>query len=129
MLAYYVEWHMRRKLKPLLLDDEDAEGPAARRTSVVAPATISMSARARAGGKRNADGDPAHSFSTLIGDLATITRNAVAPRLAGAEPFQVTTRPTPLQRKAFKLLGVAPWCTQQDAAEIYRMAFISDTCA
>ncbi len=47
-----------------------------------------------------------HSFRTLIDDLATITRNTVAPRLAGAEPFQVTTRPTPLQRRAFKLLGV-----------------------
>ena len=129
MLAYYVEWHMRRKLKPLLLDDEDAEGPGARRTSVVAPVTISTSARAKAGGKRNADGDPVHSLSTLIGDLATITRNTVAPRLAGAEPFQVTTRPTPLQRKAFKLLGVTPKCTQKDAAEIYRMTFISDTCA
>ena len=83
MLAYYVEWHMRRKLKPLLLDDEDAEGPAARRTSVVALATISMSALAKADGKRNSDGDPVHSFSTLIGDLATITRNTVAPRLPG----------------------------------------------
>ena len=35
MLAYYVEWHMRQKLKPVLFDDEDAE---ARRPSVVAPA-------------------------------------------------------------------------------------------
>ncbi len=49
-----------------------------------------------------------HSFRTFIDDLATITRNTVAPRLAGAEPFQVTTRPTPLQRRAFKLLGVKP---------------------
>ncbi len=45
-----------------------------------------------------------HSFRTLIDDLAT--RNTVAPRLAGAEPFQVTTRPAPLQRRALKLLGV-----------------------
>ncbi len=45
-----------------------------------------------------------HSFSTLIDDLAT--RNTVAPRLAGAQPFQVTTRPTPLQKKALDYLGV-----------------------
>ena len=106
MLAYYVEWHMRRKLKPVLFDDEDAEG--ARRPSVVAPARVSPSARAKAATKRTPDGDPVHSFRTLLDDLATITRNTVAPRLPGAEPFQVTTRPTPLQTKVFELLGVKP---------------------
>ena len=49
-----------------------------------------------------------HSFRTLLGDLATLTRNTVEPRLADAEPFPVTTRPTPRQRKAFQLLGVKP---------------------
>ena len=72
------------------------------------PAKISVSARAKVATKKTSEGDPVHSFSTLIGDLATITRNTVAPRLPGAEPFQATTRPTPLQRKAFKLLGVKP---------------------
>ena len=72
------------------------------------PAKVSMSARAKARAKRTSDGDPVHSLRTLIDDLATITRNTVAPRLPGTEPFQVTTRPTPLQRKAFKLLGVQP---------------------
>ncbi|MXY33038.1 MAG: transposase, partial [Boseongicola sp. SB0664_bin_43] len=108
MLAYYVEWHMRRKLKPVLFDDEDAEGAEARRPSVVAPAKISMSARAKAGSKRTPDGDPVHSFRTLLDDLATITRNTMAPRMPGTEHFKVTTRPTPLQRKAFKLLSVTP---------------------
>ena len=108
MLAYYVEWHMRQKLKPMLFDDEDAEGAEARRPSVVAPAKVSMSARAKAAAKTTTDGDPVHSLRTLIDDLATITRNTVAPHIPGTEPFQVTTRPTPLQRKAFKLLGVQP---------------------
>ena len=102
MLAYYVEWHMRQKLKPMLFDDEDAEGA----EPVVAPAKVSLSAQAKAAEKRTPEGDPVHSLRTLIDDLATITRNTVAPRLPGAEPFQVITRPTPLQRKAFKLLGV-----------------------
>ena len=106
MLAYYVEWHMRRKLKPMLFDDEDAEGAEARRPSVVAPAKVSLSARIKAAAKTTSDGDPVHSLSTLIDDLATITRNTVAPRLPGAESFQVTTRPTPLQRKALDHLGV-----------------------
>ncbi len=57
-------------------------------------------------GDNEEDARRGHSFRTLIGDLAT--RNTVAPRLAGAEPFQVTTWPTPLQRRAFKLLGVKP---------------------
>ncbi|MCE2520007.1 MAG: transposase, partial [Alphaproteobacteria bacterium] len=108
MLAYYVEWHMRRKLKPMLFDEEDAQGAEARRPSVVAPATVSMSARAKASSKRNTDDDPVHSLSTLIDDLATITRNTVAPRLSGAEPFQVVTRPTSLQRRVLDHLGVRP---------------------
>ena len=106
MLAYYVEWHMRRKLKPLLFDDEDAEGAEVRRPSVVAPAEASPSARAKRAAKTTAQGDPAHSLRTLIDDLSTITRNTVAPRLPGASPFHVTTRPTPLQRKALEYLGV-----------------------
>ncbi len=106
MLAYYVEWHMRQKLKPMLFDDEDAEGAEARRPSVVAPAEVSASARAKAATKRTHGGDPVHSFRTLLDDLATITRNTVAPRLAGAQPFQVTTRPTPLQKKALDYLGI-----------------------
>ena len=106
MLAYYVEWHMRRKLKPVLFDDEDAEGAEARRPSVVAPAKVSMSARAKAGSKRTPDGDPVHSFRTLLDDLATIARNTVVPLLPGAEPFQVTTRPTPLQKTILDHLGV-----------------------
>ncbi len=95
-------------LKPLRFDDEDAEGAEARRPSVVAPAEVSAGAWAKAATKRTPGGDPVHRFRTLIGGLATRTRNPVAPRLAGAEPFPVTTRPTPLQRKAFKLLGVKP---------------------
>ncbi len=106
MLAYYIEWHMRQRLKPMLFDDEDAEGAEARRPSVVAPAEVSASARVKAATKRTPGGDPVHSFRTLLDDLATITRNTVAPRLAGAKPFQVTTRPTPLQKKALDYLGI-----------------------
>lgn len=107
MLAYHVEWHMRQRLKPLLFDDDDVEGAEALRPSVVAPAKVSPSARAKAGTKRTPDGDPVHSFRTLINDLATITRNTVAPRLEGVEPFQVTTRPTPLQAKILDHLGIS----------------------
>ncbi len=71
-------------------------------------ARVSEAAREKARSKRTADGLPAHSFRTLLGDLATVARNRVAPRLPGAEPFEILTRPTALQREAFKLLGVRP---------------------
>ena len=47
-----------------------------------------------------------HSFRTLLGDLATITRNRVVPQVSGAVPFEVLTRPTALQREVFMPLGV-----------------------
>ena len=52
------------------------------------------------------NGLPVHSFRTLLGDLATITKNRVVPQVPGAEPFEVLTRPTALQREAFMRLGV-----------------------
>ena len=106
MLAYYVEWHMRRKLRAMLFDDEEPEAAKARRTSVVAPARRSASALHKAQTRRTAAGNPVHSFRTLLQDLATVCRNTVAPRLPGAKPFEIVTRPTPLQQQAFKLLGV-----------------------
>ena len=112
MLAYYVEWHMRARLKPLLFDDHDPAAAEAARTSIVAPARVSDAAKEKARGKRTANGLPVHSFRTLLGDLATIAKNHVVPRLPGAEPFEVLTRPTALQREAFKLLGVRLSCSQ-----------------
>ena len=106
MLAYYVEWHMRKWLAPLLFDDEDPNAAEAARASPVAPAKVSASAQRKARSKRTANGLPAHSFRTLLADLATVARNRVVPRLDGAQPFTVVTRPTPLQSEAFRLLGV-----------------------
>ena len=108
MLAYYVEWHMRRALAPLLFDDDDPAAAEAARSSPVAPARPSPSARAKAGGKRTPEGLPVHSFQTLLADLATLTRNRVQPAAEGAEAADVLTSPTPLQAEAFRLLGVRP---------------------
>ena len=106
MLAYYVEWHMRQRLKPLLFDDEDPAAGEAARHSVVAPAQVSDSAKAKARRKRTAKGHPVHSFRTLLDDLATLCKNRVVANVAGAEPFEMLTQPTALQQDAFKLLGV-----------------------
>ena len=48
MLAYYVEWHMRQRLKPLLFDDHDPAAAEAARTSIVAPARVSEAAKEKA---------------------------------------------------------------------------------
>ena len=106
MLAYYVEWHMRQRLKPLLFDDDDAAAAEAARPSIVAPAEVSASAKDKARSKHTADGLPVHSFRTLLGDLATIAKNRVVPNIPGSEPFHTITRPTKLQRRALALLGV-----------------------
>ena len=108
MLAYYVEWHMRRALAPLLFDDDDPAAAEAVRASPVAPARRSKAARAKAGRKRTPDGLPVHSFQSLLGDLATLTRNRVRPAVPGAMTADILARPTPLQDRAFRLLGLRP---------------------
>ena len=78
MLAYYLEWHMRQALKPILFDDHDNAGADAARTSIVAKAKRSKAGQSKAAAKRTACGLPVHSFRSLIGDLATVTRNTMA---------------------------------------------------
>ena len=104
MLAYYVEWHMRRALAPLLFDDHDRAGAEARRASVVAPAQRSPAAERKARRKRTEEGFPVHSFRTLLRDLATVAKNRVE---VGEATFEQITTPTPLQQRAFDLLAVS----------------------
>ncbi len=84
MLAYYVQWHMRQKLAPVLFQDEDKAAAQALRESVVQPARRSRRARDKAQLKRTEQGWPVHSFQTLLADLATITKNRVQAKLTGA---------------------------------------------
>jgi len=106
MLAYYVEWHMRQELAPLLFDDDDKQAAGQQRTSVVAKAQRSARAIAKAETKTTADGRTVHSFQTLVDDLATIVKNRVQPKAADLPAFDVTTTPTPHQAEALRLLGV-----------------------
>ena len=105
MLAYYVAWHMRRRLASLLFEDHDRPAAAVSRTSPVAAAQVSPAARAKARARETDDGEPVHSFRTLLADLATLTRNTV--RFGDNLPITVLSRPTPLQQRAFDLLGIA----------------------
>jgi hypothetical protein len=104
MLAYYVTWHMQHALAPMLFIDHDKQSAARQRTSPVAAARVSPAARAKAASKRTADGQPVHSFATLLADLANLTRNTV--RFDNALPVTVLSRPTPVQQRAFQLLGL-----------------------
>jgi len=108
LLAYYVEWHMRQALKPLLFDDDDKATAEATRRSVVAPAQRSARAKAKAATKRTADGFPVHSFQTLLADLATLTKNQVRPFGPTGTTLDILATPTEVQRRAFELLGVSP---------------------
>ena len=104
MLAYYVTWHMQQALAPMLFTDHDKQAAALQRTSPVAAAQVSPAARAKAATKRTADGQPVHSFATLLADLANLTRNTV--RFDNALPVTVLSRPTQVQQRAFQLLGL-----------------------
>jgi hypothetical protein len=110
MLAYYVEWHMRERLKPVLFDD--AEPGQAERASIVAPAQPSPSAKAKRATKRTRDGLPLHSFQTLLRDLATCTLNQTTIAAGKSIKADIVARPTPIQAKAFELLSVDPNRTQ-----------------
>ena len=97
MLAYYVEWHLRQALTPLLFDDHERAAAAQQRRSVVA----------RARRTRTADDLPVHSFRTLLTDLGTLTANTMQVADGGGT-FTLQTQPTPVQQRCFELLGVTP---------------------
>jgi len=104
-LAAYVRWHLEAAWAPLLFRDE---APPAR-TDPVAPPARSPSAIAKERDHRTPDGLRVGSFTTLMAELATLTRNRVVP--AGVDElaaFDLPSEPTPLQARAFELIGVSP---------------------
>ena len=105
MLAYYVEWHMRQKLAPILFDDHDKPSGRARRRSIVSSAQRSEEAWEKARTKRTADDEPVQSFQRLLRSLASLTRSTVA---FNNTTFTKCSTPTKIQKKAFDLLGVKP---------------------
>ena len=104
MLAYYVEWHMREAWRELMFADTDQAAKATR--DPVAPAVRSRAALTKTARHTIEDGTPAHSFATLLGDLATIVRNTCRAPHAGpqAPTFDVVTSPSPKQARALQLL-------------------------
>ncbi len=108
MLAYYLEWHMRQALAPVLFDDHQRDQAAVARASIVAPAQRSSAAHRKAASKCTEDGVPVHSFQSLLSELATFTRNTMAVAHAQDDTFLLYPQPTALQARAFELLGISP---------------------
>jgi Transposase len=106
MLAYYIEWHMRQALAPLLFEDDDKAAGEAQRASIVAPAQRSPKAQRKARTKHTDEGMPVHSFQTLLQDLATVTKNLIRFSQSPMETTSMLAKPTPLQQRAFDLLQV-----------------------
>ena len=105
MLAYYVEWHMREKLRSVLFADDDQEFAAAARKSIVAPAQRSKSAKRKDATQRTSDDLPVQSFHDVLQDLGTLCRNRIRISEFDSE-FDKLTRATPYQQHILNLLGV-----------------------
>jgi hypothetical protein len=105
MLAYYVEWHMREAWRELMFADTDQAAKATR--DPVAPARRSTAALAKVASHTLEDGTPAHSFATLLSELATIVRNTCRAPNAGSDAptFDLLTKPNPKQQRALELVG------------------------
>ncbi len=108
MLSHYVEWHMRRRLAPLLFQDDDPEGARAQRSPPVGKAEVSERAKRKADTKRTGDGYPVHSFRTLLDDLSSVVLNRVCIPGGTETELAVVTTPTRLQAFALELLDVNP---------------------
>jgi transposase len=103
MLGYYLTWHLKAAWKPLLFTDEDRPNS----PDPVAKAVRSPAAQQKAQTKRTSTGQPAHSYRTLLTELATQTQNTT--RLHGhTATFEKLTQPTDLQAQALDLVAHAP---------------------
>ena len=106
MLAYYVEWHMREKLRPILFADHDRDAAEVERSSVVAPAKRSTAAKRKDSQRQTEDGYPVQSFQDILKTMGTLCRNRVRLDQQDAH-FDKLTIPTPYQRHVLDLLGVS----------------------
>ena len=106
MLAYYVEWHMRKAWAPLLFGEEELEGNRKVRDPVK-PAKPSLSAAKKKSRRLTAEGFVVQSFDTLLEELGTRCRNRCRIQSDPQGPsFYQVTEMSPIQNRAFQLLGL-----------------------
>lgn len=91
MLAYHVEWHLRRAWEPLLWAEKSPKPNGGKKATGL-----------------NQDGMKVMRYRDLMRELAAYTRNTL--RFSQAEKATLTLYPTPspLQQKAFDLLRLNP---------------------
>jgi len=108
MLAYYLQWHLRKALAPLLFEDQALDVDRKRRDPIL-PAKPSPSAQRKKRQRHTEDGLPVHSFATLLAELATRSRHRCRLNSDPHSPaFDQLTEPTPLQQRAFDLIAAFP---------------------
>ncbi|MYI73231.1 MAG: IS1634 family transposase [Candidatus Dadabacteria bacterium] len=105
MLAYYVEWHLRRSLSPLMFEDDYREE---KRSSPVEQAEVSESAKRKYRTKKTEERFSVHSLRTLMEDLGTLSLNEVTPPGSPEHRLHICAESTALQQRAFELLDVEP---------------------
>jgi transposase len=106
MLAYYVVWHMRKALSPVLFEDDELDELRWTRDAV-AKAESSKTAQAKKRTKQTPEGWPVHSFETLLKNLATRCRNTCRTGEGSTKiQFDQLTEATPFQAHVFQLLGI-----------------------
>jgi transposase len=104
MLAYYVEWHMRKALRPLLYEDEELDEQR-RSRDPVKPAEASESAQAKKKTHKTAEGLVAHDFRSLLAHLGTRSRVTYQVAAEGSNAtFQQISQPDQIQAEALRLL-------------------------
>lgn len=114
VLAYYVQWHMRKALAPVLFHDEQLDSDRWTRDAV-APAKASQGAKRKKHARVTPDGWPVHSFRSLLDHMGTLTRNyCYSGKGKTRLEFERDADPTPLQDHVFSLIREhAPaGCTQ-----------------
>jgi transposase/ribosomal protein L35 len=108
LLAYYVEWHLRRAWAPLLFEDEERAEERKRRDPIL-PTKPSASAQAKKTSRQTAEGLPVHSFQTLLAELARRARVTYELKSGDSKStFQQVPEPTALQARAYELLRLFP---------------------
>jgi transposase len=107
LLAYYVEWHMRRALAPILFEDQDLPVARTRRDPVL-PATGSAAAKDKKATHATPEGLPVQSFHSLLAELATRCRNILRLKRDASVTVRQVPPLTPVQRRAYELLELFP---------------------
>ncbi|TFH55394.1 MAG: IS1634 family transposase, partial [Gemmatimonadales bacterium] len=108
MLAYYVEWHMRKDLAPLMNTDEGRKDAVAQAPSPVRSVGPTEKAVSKRGRKRNQAGEPVQDFRDILRSLASLTRVECRPKNPKLPSITRTSISAPYHRRVFELLEITP---------------------